>query len=214
MTILSILIPTIPERGKIFTELFNEVHKQVAYMATVHPTLGEIEVLVDDSKRFLDGGLSIGKKREALVHRASGKYLCFLDDDESIAPNYVEVLVRLCQVNRDICTFSSLAKLDNFWMVVDMSMIWPHNEQARPGGIHRKPWHICPVRSSIAKKHSFPDNNYGEDWGWMEKVLKDCRTEAAGFPQIIHQYNHSSKHSEADKIINYVQSESGRESNT
>lgn len=203
MTILSILIPTIPERGKIFTELFNEVHKQVAYMATVHPTLGEIEVLVDDSKRFLDGGLSIGKKRESLVHRASGKYLCFLDDDENIAGNYLETLVRLCQKDKDVCTFRNITKLDLFWMVVDMGL-HHDNEQANPDDRDRKraPWHICPVRSMFAKAVPFPDSNYGEDWIWMQEVLKSCKTEAKSMA-IIHQYNHSYETSEADKIINY-----------
>lgn len=203
MIILSILIPTIPERGKMFTELFNEVHKQVAYMDAFHPSLGEIEVLVDDSKKFLDGGLSIGKKRESLVHRAAGKYLCFLDDDDSIAPNYVETLVRLCQSKADICTFRSIAKLDTYWTIIDMGLSH-ENEQSTPNGIvRRSAWHICPVRSEFAKQISFPDSSYGEDWEWMRQVLKLCGTEATAY-SIIHQYRHSSKISEADKITDYT----------
>lgn len=200
--ILSILIPTIPARGEQFTKLFNEVHKQVSYMDSVHPTLGYIEVLVDDSARFLEGGLSIGKKREALVKRATGKYLCFLDDDDSIAPNYIETLTRLCQENKDVCTFRNISKLDNFWMVVDMSL-GRENQQAEPGIIYRAPWHICPVKSIYAKRYEFHDINYGEDWGWFEQVLKHCETEAKT-SAILHQYNYSSKKSESDKIINYV----------
>jgi hypothetical protein len=202
MIILSILIPTIPERGKMFTELFNEVHKQVAYMDAFHPSLGQIEVLVDDSKKFLDGGLSIGKKRESLVHRAAGKYLCFLDDDDSIAPNYVETLVRLCQEDKDVCTFKNISKLDNFWMIIDMSLQYD-NRQASPGYIiNREPWHICPIRSSIAKQFPFLDVNYGEDWEWMQEVLTLCKTEAKT-DTVLHQYRHSSKISEADKITTH-----------
>jgi glycosyltransferase involved in cell wall biosynthesis len=199
MIILSILIPTIPERGEMFTRLFNEVHRQIAYMDTVHPTLGEIEVLVDDSKRFLDGGLSIGKKREALVKRATGKYLCFLDDDETIAPNYVEVLVRLAQSDCDVLTFNNISKMDNFWTLVRMRFYNTFNSQAKPGTIDRPPWHICPVKTVIAQSVPFPDSNYGEDWEWFEKVLNQCTDEEYS-EAIIHQYNHSSKTSEADKI--------------
>jgi hypothetical protein len=205
MIVLSILIPTIPERGEQFTKLFNEVHRQVAYMNTFHPSLGEIEVLVDDSKRFLDGGLSIGKKREALVQRATGKYLCFLDDDDSIAPNYLEVLVRLCQEDQDVCTFQNISKLDSYWMVVDMSLFFCGNLPGNPDSklIERMPWHICPVRSELAKSVLFPDINYGEDWAWISQVLTKCDTEAKS-NSIIHQYRHSSKTSEADKITNWI----------
>lgn len=199
MIILSILIPTIKERDTMFALLYNEVRKQIAYMHITHPSLGNIEVLIDDSPRFLDGGPSIGKKREALVKRAEGKYLCFLDDDESIAPNYVETLVRLCQHDRDVCTFRNISKMDNFWMVVEMGIHYPNDQASSMFMIRRKPWHICPVRSLFAKLHTFEDSNYGEDFTWMDKVLAHCTSEAKS-ESVIHQYNHG-KHSEADKII-------------
>lgn len=199
---LSILIPTLPDRHSIFIELYGKLWRQMYHMHDNHATLGEIEWISDNSKSFLDGGLSIGKKREALVQRAQGKYLCFLDDDEDIAPNYVETLVRLCQQDKDVCTFRSMAKLDNYWTVIDMRLSYPENEEANPDYIvHRRPWHINAIRSEIAKMYSFPDTNYSEDSDWMTNVLLDCKTEAHT-DAVIHQYNHSSKVSEADKIIN------------
>ncbi len=182
----------------MFTALYNEVMKQIAYMDTVHPSLGRIEVIIDDAPKFLEGGPSIGKKREALVKRAEGKYLCFLDDDESIAPNYVETLVRLCQRDADVCTFRNVTITETYWCVVDMGLKYP-NDQASPDFIvRRKPWHINPVRSYFAKLHAFEDSNYGEDFTWMDKVLAHCTTEAKS-ESVIHKYNHG-KHSEADKI--------------
>lgn len=202
MTILSILIPTTPDRKKMFTRLFNELHRQLEYMNTFHPSLGEIEIIVDDTKKFLQGGLSIGKKRESLVKRASGKYLCFVDSDDFISPNYMETLVRLCHEDNDVICFNNISKLDNFWMVVNMSL-HNDNEQAEPGIIKRKPWHICPVRSEFAKLYDFPDSNYGEDWTWMEQVLSHCKTQSVS-SAILHQYNHSAKVSEADRITNHT----------
>lgn len=206
VTILSILIPTIPDRHSIFIELYGKLWRQIYHVHINHTTLGEIEWISDNSKSFLDGGLSIGKKREALVQRAQGKYLCFLDDDEDIAPNYVETLVRLCNTNADVCTFSNLTKTDTYWCVVDMSLNNTDNEEATPDRIvKRRPWHICPVKTEYAKLYEFDDSNYGEDWQWFSKVLTHCETEAKT-NQILHCYNHSSEHSEADKITNYVQS--------
>lgn len=199
--IASILIPTLPERSELFTRLFNELYRQIAYMTTFHPTLGEIEIVVDDSKRFLDGGLSIGKKREALVQRAEGLYCWFLDDDESIAPNYLETLVRLCNQNKDVCTYRAIGKFDSYWTVYDMSLK-NVNEQSVPDKIVlRSAWHQCPVRTKYAKLYSFPDTSYGEDFEWMQKVLIHCETEAHT-DAILLQYNHG-KHSEADKIIKH-----------
>lgn len=199
--VLSILIPTIPSRAKIFDELIFKVSLQIYDLQIAHPTLGTIEKLWDASQPYLNGGLSIGKKRQSLVDRAKCKYLCFLDDDEDIAPNYIETLVRLCHEDKDVCTFRSFVKNDFYWTVVDMRLGYL-NEEAAPGRIvNRNAWHVCPVKSEHAKLYEFPDTNYSEDWNWMQKVLTHCKTEAHT-DQIIHCYNHSSKHSEADKIIN------------
>lgn len=199
--ILSILCPTTPDRESMFSHLLNNVLNQREELSTWHSELGEVEIIWDDSKRFLDGGLSIGKKRESLVRRANGKYLTFLDSDEDIAPNYVETLVRLCQHDRDVCTFRNLTKTDHYWTIVDMSLNYTHNDEANANYITRRmPWHICPVKTEFAKLYDFEDINYGEDWKWFEKVLKHCANEAHT-DAVIHCYNHSSKHSEADRIM-------------
>lgn len=203
MTILTILCPIIPQRSVMFMPLFNELHKQLQYMQTFHPSLGEIEILVDERKRFLDGGPSIGKKREALVKRATGLYCNFLDDDENIAPNYLETLVRLCCEGKDVCTFRAIAKLDNYWSIIDMSLKNAGNQEATPDNtVLRLPWHVCPVLTEYAQRYEFEDISYGEDARWMNKVLSDCKDEAHS-DAVILQYNHSSRTSESDKITRY-----------
>jgi len=202
--ILSILIPSIPKRYGILSKLASELYKQKLYMQTFHSSLGDIEIIIDGSERFLDGGLSIGKKREKLVTKANGNYLCFLDDDEQIAPNYIETLVRMCNENKDVCTFRSLAKLDNYWTIIDMRLGYP-NDEANPNGIvKRNCWHVCPVRSKYAKLHEFDDINYGEDWKWFEQVLTHCETEAHT-DAVIHSYQHSKLTSESDNITKHLQ---------
>ena len=130
-------------------------------------------------------------------------YVCFLDDDESIAPNYVETLLRLIFERPDIGTFSSIGKMENFWCVVVMRLKNPDNQQAFPGIVQRRPWHVCPVRREIALRHKFPDSNYGEDWVWFDRVLTECTVEN-NTPAIIHQYNHSIKVSEADNVTTSI----------
>lgn len=203
--ILSILIPSIPERIEKFTGLKREIMKQVNFINEVHPTLGSVELLYDVTKTFSDGGPSIGRKRQGLIERASGKYLCFLDDDESVAPNYIETLLRLIyDDDPDVVCFRSIAKMDNYWTIIDMSLRHKGNAQASPTNfVKRLPWHICPVRTAYAKKEIFNDSNYGEDWQWFERVLKLCKMEVKT-NAVIHQYNHSNKHSRADNVTTSV----------
>lgn len=196
--ILSILIPTIPSREARFMALWTKLKRQVDLCYKIHPTLGACEIVFNNGVEYRLGGLSIGSKRQVLLDQAKGIYLCFLDDDEDISPDYVETLLRLCYEQKDVGTFRSLSKLANNWALIDMSLQNP-NEQINPLGITRRsPWHICPVKSEYAKSFRFPDSNYGEDFEWFAKVLTLCMTESHT-DKIIHVYNHGI-HSEADKI--------------
>jgi hypothetical protein len=74
------------------------------------------------------------------------------------------------------------------------------NEQMNESVIvKRQPFHVCPIRTSIAQQHSFPDINNGEDWEWMQKVLPDCKTQAHS-DMILHQYNDFSTTSAVNEI--------------
>jgi len=201
MITLSILTPSIPERYDKWIALSQEVYLQTSALHGAHPTLGQVQHLSDTGDSFLNGGLSIGKKRQKLVEQAEGKYLCFLDDDDEIAPNYVETLVRMCIKNKDVVTFRNFTTTDFYWTLIDMSLHHKQDEEATPERIvKRRPWHICPVRSRFAKQFQFPDINYYEDSVWVDNVFRLCRTEEHT-DQILSSYRHSSKTSEADKII-------------
>lgn len=195
---LSILICTIPERRKKFKKLYSNLCVQVQYCRQTHQTLGAVELIWQNSKKFTHGGLSIGEKRQGGLDLAVSKYVCYLDDDEDISPDYIETLLRLCNEGKDVCTFRSLSKLANNWALVDMRLGNP-TEQINPNTITlRPPWHVCPVKREYAQLYKFTDSNYGEDWQWFERVLTHCQTDAHT-DKIIHSYQHG-KHSEADKI--------------
>lgn len=199
--ILSILIPSIPDRREKLLKLICELQKQTTALYLSHPSLGLVEILVDDSIKFTEGGLSIGGKRNLLLQRSSGKYVCFLDDDDEPTPNYIEQLVRMCQANTDIVTFRCLVKNDHYWSLIDMRLSNLMNDEVNPESIiNRTPWHICPVLSEHAKREQFSDLNHNEDWDWMKRVLERVKTESHT-DMILSQYNHSESGSEADNIM-------------
>lgn len=202
MIVLSILCPTIPSRKKQFEDLRYKIVRQIGAMNIDHPSLGHVQFISDDSKPFLEGGLSIGSKCNELLKRAEGKYLNFLHDDDNVAPNYVETLVRLCKRDADVVTFRNITMLDTFWTTVDMSLYYPNDQASPMFEIRRKPWNICPVRSMFAKLVQYPDKSYSEDSEWMDKVLEYCTTEAKT-NAVLHQYCHSKHTSESDKITTH-----------
>jgi glycosyltransferase involved in cell wall biosynthesis len=198
---LSILIPSIPERAERLNRLIKELENQIDFCSKVHDSLGKVTLIVDDSKRFLQGGLSIGDKRNSLLNRSESEYVCFLDDDDWVSPDYVETLLRLCNQGKDVCTFKSLFKCDDYWTIIDMGLNNP-NEGATPEKeVKRNAWHICPIKRTIAVEVEFSSLNHNEDWEWMNRVLKSITTEAKT-NRILHNYNHYKVDSEADKILN------------
>lgn len=201
MILLSVLIPALPKRYDEFMKLYHELQRQQTIQHLHHSSLGLVEILVDDTAAMLDGGISVGAKREKLRKRAAGKFLCYADSDDNVAPNYLEVLVRLLQEDPDIATFRCLFKNDHYWSLLNMSLENQTDEQANPDSIiQRRPWHVCPVRNEIAQKEHFDDISHGEDNGWINKILPHC-TRQSHTDMILTQYNHSEQNSEADKIL-------------
>lgn len=196
--ILSILIPSIYERHHLYDKLMDKLTFQIATLKAIHPTLGRVEIVPHITQTWKQGGPSIGQKRHECIERAQGKYVCFLDDDDDISPDYVETLVRLCHQDKDVVTFRNFSTFDNYWMMVDMDLHHRRNEQPTPDHVvKRKPWHICPVRREYALQFEFPQINYGEDWVWFSQVLSLCKSQAKT-NRVIHHYNHSLTHSRAE----------------
>jgi len=76
--ILSIVMITVPERRKEFLKLFTKVNSQIEKCLETHPTLGMVKVVKVNSKKFVQGGPSIGNKRQQGLIRSAGKYVCWL----------------------------------------------------------------------------------------------------------------------------------------
>jgi len=186
-TTLSIVMLTVPERSEVFSKLWTEVRRQTFNCHKDHPILGRIETVVVSGKLRSKGGLSIGSKRQLGLGNASGKYVCWLDDDDGISGNYVETILRLCQDDKDVCTFKSFVKVPNFWCIVDMNLKNKEDHQIHAGIVQRRPYHVCAFKKEVIKDCKFPDQNWDEDAGFLEQALPLCHTQAKS-ESIIHEY--------------------------
>src|SRR5215467_9960671 len=92
--LLSILIPTLESRRASFLRLYQRLDRQI-----VHNNLRSVvEILV-----FEDGGQhSIGKKRNALLQRAAGRFVVFVDDDDDVSDDYVRLIAGALSKRPDV----------------------------------------------------------------------------------------------------------------
>lgn len=192
VTILSIVMITVPQRLKEFKALRNKVELQIAYCKEIHPNLGDVEICTVLTKKVVDGGPSIGEKRTRGIVRSQGKYICWLDDDDDIAPNYVETLLRLAMADADVLTFNSLTVFNDYWALVQMNLDFTEDEQMFPGIVHRRPYHVCGWKLEKVKDLIFPSVNVDEDTSFVKDALLYCKTQSKT-EAILHKYDRTTK---------------------
>lgn len=155
---LSILIPTLPTRmdfRKRIAEML--ANSMIRYKNNVDDR-GDIEIITDDRT-----GISIGAKRNIMLQAATGEYICFIDDDDRIADNYVELVMVGIVTNPDCCSLSGIITTDGkdpkpFIHSIDYNEFFE-----RDGVYYRCPNHLNTIRTELARQCPFPDWQRSED---------------------------------------------------
>ena len=159
---LSILIPALVSRRRLRRPL-------EASLARQSSEFDDVEVLLDED----DGRLPSGEKRNRLIRRCRGEYFAFVDDDDTVASDYVERLRTGCATGADVVSF---------WV--------RRTDPTRPTQIHafsihyqdRQPLshgkrgmmanHLCAWRREVGGAVCFPPNlGYNDDVFWYKPLL-------------------------------------------
>jgi len=93
MVDISILIPTLESRKPLFADVYTEILRQVKECSEKI----SVEVLYSSD----NGELTLGAKRNLLVSQCKGKYHCFIDDDDVLAPYYLKTFVPMIESGID-----------------------------------------------------------------------------------------------------------------
>lgn len=183
---LSILIPVLLPRDSVsHIDLINSIHKQ--YNGT------DVEVITD-----IDNGVkSIGYKRNALLDKAKGEYLCFIDADDEISSDYIIKALTAIELKPDCCSLTGVITWNG-----ENPQIFEHSIKYKewktkldaPIVYERYPNHLNIIRSSIAKQFRFLEINHGEDKDWSTQIHESglLKTEAE-IPGIIYHYKYKQK---------------------
>ena len=150
---ISVLICTLPKRHEQFSTLLDDIqnHKNNSSL--------KIQILFDSRP-----DITIGKKRNDLLNRATGKYVAFIDDDDKITPNYFKVIEE-AQLSGDYDTI----KLNGRYYVNNIFQKSFHHSIEHDKwyddeyGYYRPPNHLNPIKSLIARQIMFADISHAED---------------------------------------------------
>ena len=157
----SVLIPTIPGREQNLHSLISTLREKATRLA---PEL-RLEICVDfDNKES-----SIGTKRQRLLDRASGKYLCFVDDDDNITDEYVEDVLAMFRGEFHTMRLRGQMREYNF---VHSTAVKLSDPMAANGVFQRPPNHLNPMLADIAKLIRFKNAIYGEDLDWTISLAR------------------------------------------
>jgi len=162
--LLSICICSLHVRAEMRKGLFASLNKQIM----ARPDYKQIEICVDSD----NGETTIGAKRNRLLDRALGKFVCFVDDDDQLATDYVNRIMDTIIANPDIdCVGMKGIIVTNgsnpkpFIHSVKYKK-WSEDKEA----YYRCPNHLNPIRTEIARKVRFNEVNHGEDADFSTRV--------------------------------------------
>jgi glycosyltransferase involved in cell wall biosynthesis len=176
---LSILIPTTPDRWEFnkrldakFHELcgqgYHKTYPTISFTYTTVQYPNDVEIIwCHDNKEF-----SIGSKRNALLLKASGDYLAFIDSDDLITEHYFKEIFKGIEKGVDCCSLNGIITEDGNNPKTFIHSIKYDSWFEKDEIYYRNSNHLNCVRSSIAKQMKFPETNHGEDKSYSEQLLK------------------------------------------
>lgn len=154
----AILICTLPERFNYLEKL----KKKLDYQLIRHPS---VFYRIHDGLRSMPTGM----KRNQLVEQSTSDFFSFVDDDDEISDDYVNLIVDALQSSPDVVTF-------NGWMTTNgqhrrnFTIKLGSDYVERNGHYYRFPNHLTVMKRSLVQSVKFPELWEREDYLWAKQI--------------------------------------------
>lgn len=187
---LSILIRSLYKREAMLNSLLANLYTQIVkgnYYFSV-------EVLVNrDNKEITSGA-----KANELLLAATGKYIVFIDDDDEVSENYIQLILEAIEADTDCIGTCGTYSIDGGrkirWRLSKDYIDQDYYESSELIYLRRTN-HISPVKRELALLAMFPDKSNAEDKEYSERLHKHLKTEVK-IEQPIYHYKYSSQNKE------------------
>lgn len=190
---LSLLIPTLKNREHKLNQLIDELQNQIEYL--------QAENVVQLIKFTDQGERTIGEKRNHLIHAAKGDYVAFIDDDDMVPTNYIQLLLSAIQDKPDCCSLNGILSVPGRQPKLFKHSIKYNGWYEEKGILYRFPNHLNCVKTSIAKQIIFPDISYAEDKKYSELLQSSgLLKKEAVIEDTLYYYNYTPKHGNIRKV--------------
>lgn len=178
--ILSILVCTLPERAQYLKRISDSITNQIGDKP--------VEFLIDPRPR----NIPTGSKRNALINQAKGAWVCFVDDDDTISPDYVSLILKALESNPDVVTFEGTYTENGRNKVEWVIKLCEKYEARHEKGKYmffRYPNHLAVIRKSIALSVKFKPIWQGEDFQWATEIKdRDLLKTTVHIPKQLYHY--------------------------
>lgn len=180
---LSILICSLTSRARLLSRLHSNLLHQADRVA---PTGFKVQILISQD----NGRKTVGAKRNELLKEAAGRYCCFVDDDDDLAPDTLAIWAPILQENK-----ADVLELHGAYFVDGLlesrfhhSII--HSAWEKKDGVYvRPPNHLNPTLTGVMKVVGFPPISYGEDSSYSLQAAKmRALSIQAPVPQLVYYY--------------------------
>lgn len=166
LTLLSILVCSLIERKDVYlSKLLDNLQNQIVGKPV------ELLVLTDNAKR------PVGTKRNDLLKLSSGKYVCFIDDDDRVSNTYVDdILTEIRNWSPDVVVFDAEITFNGTnGKLVKYGREYDYCE--KPEAYYRHPNHLM-VHKKENITEFFKDIKTGEDDEWASRMLPRIVTQS------------------------------------
>lgn len=159
---LSILIPTLKSRNELFHNLENELLRQI----NAYGLADKVEITVECD----NGELPTGVKRNRLLMKSLGEYVCFVDDDDMVSSDYVKVLYDNLRAYPDCLGLTGIITFDGKNPRTFIHSLKYKEIFEKENIYYRPPNHLNPIRRDIAIRFQFPRCYISEDSNWCLQI--------------------------------------------
>jgi glycosyltransferase involved in cell wall biosynthesis len=179
-----ILVPTLGERHALFTRLMGTLLPQT------DPYAGSVRVIGWHN----NGRPSLPRIRQKMVEASRADYVCFVDDDDLVAPDYVDTIMTALEQRPDYVGFQVQCYSDGAPIALAHHSLEFSRWRNSPGRFERDISHINPIRTVLARRSRFDQVRAGaaEDRAWAAKLRSSRVLRSQVFiPRIMYHYLYS-----------------------